>query len=258
MKTGPEITVEKAAKNVQMEGALHPTPVTPDGNIYCIENAIPLSDIESINKIIDQDHKDSEGFKRYMDGEVEHFVEILRKNQKFRDTELHCRNQVQAFLDQNDLKIPSKPFYVIRCVNSGSRSQAFTRHFDSHNLTMLIPLKLAVGDGHNGDFIIYNKPRQLPSSFVNLIQKLLHTVTHYLPVEIREKLTIRDIQRGVSRKIPVKVGNVYFFNGFINLHGNFDVETGERRSLLMHDFDPGKTFGLSEFARILRRLHLIK
>jgi hypothetical protein len=232
--------------------------VRPEGSIYVIENVVDLSNLQEINQIIDKNHKDSQGFKRFMDGEVERMVEILRKNKKFCEAELFCHNQAKDFIERNSIKVPSKPFYVIRCVNNRSRSQAFTRHFDSHHLTILIPLKLANGDGHNGDFVIYKNPRRLPSAFMNTVQKVLQTFGHYLPVGIREWLTIRDIKRGLSQKISVSLGNIYFFNGFILQHGNFDVVSGERRSLLIHDFDPGGSFGLSEVARVLRRLHLIK
>ena len=47
-------------------------------------------------------------------------------------------------------------------------------------------------------------------------------------------------------------GNVYVFNGFVTLHSNFDVESGERRSLIIHYYDPGLTAGLQRITQTFR------
>jgi hypothetical protein len=65
--------------------------------------------------------------------------------------------------------------------------------------------------------------------------------------------------RGRCERVPCAVGNVYVFNGFVTQHCNLHVESGERRSLLIHYYDPGLSMGLSVAIRTVRgmrdRLH---
>jgi hypothetical protein len=67
-------------------------------------------------------------------------------------------------------------------------------------------------------------------------------------------MTLRDLRRGRCNRVPVEPGSVYVFNGFVLQHANLDVEVGERRSLLIHYYDPGYSAGLSGTVRGVRML----
>ena len=56
------------------------------------------------------------------------------------------------------------------------------------------------------------------------------------------------------KKIILKVGNIYLFNGYRSLHGNLNIERGNlRATLLVHYNDKFKNSKLVNFNRSLRQ-----
>ncbi|MDE1184722.1 hypothetical protein [Paraburkholderia sp.] len=145
-----------------------------------------------------------------------------------------------------------EPICMLRCVDVGSPSQSYLRHFDSHILTLLIPLQLAASGERSGDLIMYRQPRRSVSAMSNVITKARLFLEHGMPVIARRALLMRDLERGLCERIACTPGNVYAFNGFVTMHGNLDVASGERRTLIIHYYDPGRTVGLRVITRTMR------
>lgn len=145
-----------------------------------------------------------------------------------------------------------EPVHVIRCADTLRRSESHCRHYDSHLLTMLIPLQLAPECVFNGDLVVYQRPRLQVSTLSNVMCKVKHGIHRQLPFSLRKWLTLHDLRRGHCLRVPVQVGSVYVFNGFAIKHANLDVEMGQRRSLLIHYYDPGHSLGLSGLVRHVR------
>lgn len=180
-------------------------------------------------------------------------AKMLRRGDAFRqleeavcaDTRAMVAGVVQGTLRQ-------EPVHVIRCADPVRRRDSHCRHYDSHLLTMLIPLRLAPDCACNGDLIMYRCPRLTVSTLGNVMCKIAHGIHRKLPFVWRKWLTLRDLRRGHCSRVPVQLGSVYVFNGFALKHANIDVEMGQRRSLLIHYYDPGHSLGLSWLMRRVR------
>jgi hypothetical protein len=145
--------------------------------------------------------------------------------------------------------------HALRCVNRDMSWLSHLRHHDSHLLTLLIPLQLAAGE-QNGDLLLYRKRRQSVSLLSNLIYKTWLVIQQNRGLAVRRRQTYRDIQQQRCRRIACKPGNVYVFNGFVSLHANLEIDSGERRSLIIHHFDPRLTVGIKHVTRALRKLRV--
>jgi hypothetical protein len=143
--------------------------------------------------------------------------------------------------------------YLLRCVNPEMDWQSHLRHHDSHLLTLLVPLWLADGPGKNGDLTLYKERRHTVSFLGNMAYKTWLVLQQNRQFSARKQQTLRDLRRGRCRRIACSPGNVYAFNGFASLHANLEIESGERRSLIMHYFDPCLTAGIKHVTRALRR-----
>jgi hypothetical protein len=178
------------------------------------------------------------------------FADMLRCNNRFRLIEQGAFAAVTTYPAAPIPTADSK--HVLRCVNRDMAWQSHLRHHDSHLLTLLIPLQLAGGTQQNGDLLLYRKRRQSVSLVSNLIYKTWLVIQQNRRFATRKRQTYRDIERQHCRRIACKPGNVYVFNGFLSLHANLEIESGERRSLIIHHFDPRLTAGITNVTRTLR------
>jgi hypothetical protein len=210
------------------------------------DDVIPLETIAEINQFIDQSF--GNGPQRSHSGEK--IAAILRRGQAFRELEQSiCANTLAMTAKIGQTNLPTEPFHVLRCASKSSLTESHCRHYDSHLLTLLIPLQLAPDGVHNGDLVMYRRPRLSVTTLSNVICKMRHGFLHSLPVSWRSWHTLHDLRVGNCRRIPVKPGSVYEFNGFAIQHGNLDVQNGQRRTLLIHYYDPGHSLGLSAVLR---------
>ena len=84
--------------------------------------------------------------------------------------------------------------------------------------------------------------------------KTLLFVEHRLPIALRRALIAFDrVLRGYAR-VSCAPGNAYVFNGFVSLHHNLDVASGERRTLIIHDYDTGLASAARSTVRKLQAL----
>ncbi|WP_233805520.1 hypothetical protein [Paraburkholderia sp. HP33-1] len=210
------------------------------------DDVVPLETISEINQRIDQLFGNTP--QRSLSGEK--IAEILRRGQAFRELERSICTNARAMAAKNGLtNLPLEPYHVLRCASTSALVESHCRHYDSHLLTLLIPLQLAPDGVHNGDLVMYRKPRLSVTTVSNVICKVRHGFLHSLPLSWRSWHTLHDLRVGNCKRIPVKPGSVYEFNGFAIQHANLDVQSGQRRTLLIHYYDPGHSLGLSAVLR---------
>jgi hypothetical protein len=208
--------------------------------VSVFEHVVPLNLLVQINEAINAERE----AWRPRDGRrasalARQFAELLRTTSAFTSMETQVRAAARRWYSCKFGQEPhSDPLYVLRCVNHDMPFQSYLRHFDSHVVTLLIPLQTAGKDGKNGDLMVRLKQRRGFSVLSHLVIKSWLFVEHRLPLALRRiVIAFDDILRGYER-IPCTPGNVYVFNGFITLHHNLDVSAGERRSLIIHYYDP--------------------
>ncbi|MCC8396903.1 hypothetical protein LJ656_30465 [Paraburkholderia sp. MMS20-SJTR3] len=210
------------------------------------DEVIPLETIAEINEFIDALFGNAP--QRAQSGAK--IAEILRRGAAFRELEQRiCANTRAMAAEAGLTDLPLEPFHVLRCASTASLAESNKRHYDSHLLTLLIPLQLAQEGVHNGDLVMWRKPRLSVTTFSNLMCKMRHGILRSLPLRWRVWHTLHDLRVGNCRRIPVQPGSVYEFNGFALQHSNLDVQNGQRRTLLIHYYDPGHSLGLSEMVR---------
>ncbi|MCC8400325.1 hypothetical protein LJ655_00210 [Paraburkholderia sp. MMS20-SJTN17] len=210
------------------------------------DDVVPLETISQINHLIDQMFGETP--QRSLSGDK--IAEILRQGEAFRELERSiCANARAMAANYGLTNLPPEPYHVLRCASRSALVESHCRHYDSHLLTLLIPLQLAPDGVHNGDLVMYRKPRLSVTTVSNVICKLRHGFLHSLPLSWRSWHTLHDLRVGNCKRIPVKPGSVYEFNGFALQHANLDVQNGQRRTLLIHYYDPGHSLGLSAVLR---------
>ena len=217
--------------------------INKENPLTSFHNAIPKSTIAEINKILDCFFATNVASNSQIGFVV---AEFIRRDAAFRQLEeTICEKARVLAAIAGQSQFPLEPFYVLRCSSPTTRAESYCRHYDSHLLTLLIPLQLAPDRVFNGELIIYPRARLLVSTLSNIMSKILHGIQRHLPFSWRKWLTLQELHRGDCARVPVQVGSVYTFNGFSLLHANLDVERGQRRTLLIHYYDPGYSLGLS-------------
>jgi hypothetical protein len=221
-----------------------------------LENLVSPQLLDSINSQIDSVRQDWR--KPHGGGETQTamcFGALLRENDAFRIAEAGACETARRWVESTLERTPHENVkHVIRCVSRDIPAQSYLRHFDSHALTLLIPLRLADNGDRNGDLLMYRQRRQSISLFGNLIIKAWLFIEQNLPFTLRRALIQRDLRRNRCIRISCEPGKVYVFNGLATLHANLDVMAGERRSLIIHYYDPGLTAGIQVAANRWRSM----
>ena len=144
--------------------------------------------------------------------------------------------------------------------NSRIKNQVRDFHFDSHILTILIPIYIPNREGsENGHLMMSPKLRsETKNIFMNIFQKffyqnrILSHLTKY--AWFQKKINLK--------KIILKPKSIFIFNGFTNLHGNLEIYEGDTRAtLLIHAYDlfkNSKLVSLNRNIRIFSEKRIIK
>lgn len=165
-------------------------------------------------------------------------AKLLRSNKAFRTIEKQTCCEIRKWMrKQSGLALANESIASLRCVNHSMPWQAHLRHFDSHLLTLLIPIQLADGAEQNGDLLLYVQRRKYASMLSNVIRKIWLVIQQNRRYETRRRYTSSDLAADKCRRIACVPGHVYAFNGFVTLHANLHVTCGERRTLVLHYFD---------------------
>lgn len=141
-------------------------------------------------------------------------------------------------------------YFIARIVSPGATSESFRMHFDSHRLTIVVPINIPQCD-NCGELWMFPKIRPEPKFwFTNILSKLLwKTFSTKWSIKI---LTIfkSPIINDFSNYQPI------LFLGRQTLHGNNIVSNtaeSKRVSVLLHFFDPEGSLGSGSLLRILRQ-----
>ncbi|WP_170845216.1 hypothetical protein [Chitinasiproducens palmae] len=228
-------------------------------DVVTAEQVIPRATLDKVNALIDANRAHSPvGLPTGLvvaAAVADASAACLREVEAFRQLEAQLRRKARLFVARYAGKrLDERPLHIVRCVDRTTGRESHCRHFDSHALTVLIPLQIAEDGSRNGDLLIYRRRRTPPSTLVNLLDKARHGAQRNLPLRLRRTLTDFDLRHGRCDRVRCVPGNVYAFNGFVTQHANLDILGGERRSLLIHWYDPGASAGVSTALRRIRRI----
>ena len=177
---------------------------------------------------------------------------ILNNKDFLKKNELLLKKLVNAYKFSN--RKNEKLYKVLRVV-TGKKSEevSLDYHFDSHLLTLLIPIYIPKRKGsNNGHLIIFKNFRSLTFNFIkNIIQKLIFQSSFF------KYILNKGIIKGQILKL--KPGNAYIFNGFRTLHTNLDInEKDIRATMLVHYYDIFQESYLLKKNRELRNIKEFK
>lgn len=234
-----------------MAGKQRMDPCVP---VTVFERVVPSQLLEHLNESINatrQEWRPPDG--RRASAQALQFAELLRTTQAFLAMETQVRAVARHWSASTFGCEPSgEPHYVLRCVNREMTSQSYLRHFDSHVLTVLVPLQSAETHDQNGDLIVRLKPREGVSVLAYAAIKTWLFLEHRFPFALRRVLIALDGYLRAYERIHCVPGNAYVFNGFVTLHHNLHVASGERRSLIIHYYNPGLATGAHTVVHKLR------
>lgn len=218
------------------------------------KDVLDLKILEKINQRLDELRiQNGPGSFHIVDGQISALIAPLLQSEGFKKVDSLCR-QITLHQCQNKYTFAAdaRDHQVIRCADAHSANIANGRHYDSYLQTLLIPLQLAEPSDANGDLLLYKKSRNTHTSAKNLIEKAMAKYTGASPKQ-REAKSFRDLKSGLCQRVESQVGSVYFFNGFRTKHCNLSVSSGERRSLLLHSYNPTLDFNIGKILRAVRR-----
>ncbi|WP_322048479.1 hypothetical protein [Paraburkholderia sp. J67] len=183
------------------------------------------------------------------------FADALRLHEAFSAMEAQVCAAARLWVGQTLAReAKDAPIHVLRCVGPGMATQSYLRHFDSHVLTVLIPLQRAPDGDQNGDLIIHSGRREPLHPLAHLLMKAWLFFEHGLPFGLRRAFVNSGFGTQDCQRIRCEPGNAYVFNGFVTLHHNLHVANGERRSLIIHHFDAGLEARLRTMLRAVRHV----
>jgi hypothetical protein len=227
-----------------------------DLGMVVFQGVVPLDMLEQINETIAASQRQTHGALSHRGSDmVRSFADLLRQSDAFRRAESDaCAASLHAAVLTFGPTLADNVVYVLRCIDRDAQWQSYLRHFDSHYLTLLIPLKLAEKCERNGDLILYKKRRRSVSLVNNVFTKAWLFTQQNFPFQIRRAVVMNDLRQKRCARVAIEPGNLYAFNGFLTKHANLDVTAGERRTLIIHYYDPGLRAGLHTVTRIVRTL----
>lgn len=177
-------------------------------------NSIPPETLFALTNYLERKHQSNTTFSFHQDNSE--FLNQLRTI--FKDIP-------EIF---NSLKEDS--YIVTRKVNKANSKVAFCPHFDNYSSTILIPLKVP-DSVLNGDIILWENARKTPGNVISHMMSKL-----FFQNKIATKKLVKMFNEGKKfTRHSVKPGSFVHFDGFVGLHFNLNVDSGERMSLLIHN-----------------------
>ena len=215
-----------------------------------IENFFSDDQFEQIKKFVDQKIIENNNKSFFLTSNTNSDIDFFFK------TNLTINKKIETIIKQfNFVKIDENNHETYKCLRvlkkSRIKKQSRDFHFDSHLLTILVPIYIPNREGsENGHLMMSPKLRaETKNIFKNIFQKLfyqnkiLSQLTKY--AWFRKKISLE--------KIILKPKSIFIFNGFTNLHGNLEIfEEDTRATLLIHAYDLFKNSKLVNFNRNMR------
>lgn len=201
------------------------------------QNQIDPKLVDEINAAIDASYK-TETFDILMPPESEDLLGPFKER---------LRKECDA------IEFKEKTFMVLRMVSSkgNKASQAF--HFDNYKKTTLVVLKSSEGE-NNGDLLVRDELRRFPTNIVSyMFTKLFWTnpISWFF-------LRLKPIRDRFFKRVELKGGDVFDFDGTTVFHGNLPVENGLRRTILIHNEPMFENSFITKLFHKLNKLYLYK
>ena len=143
-------------------------------------------------------------------------------------------------------------YFISRYVNNGQSSEGYRGHFDSHFITIVLPV-LIPQDGVQHDcgelMVVPNMRGHNSSEIINILQKIyfkkFNTAKKY------EDL----IASGKGRVLNFRDYEPLVFYGNRTFHGNFPLKNShfDRLTFLCHLYDTSPRYGIGSLLRKLRK-----
>lgn len=220
---------------------------------YCeIKNFISKNELTSLKKFVYLNLKKNNGKTFFLSSKSNNEVSKFFKNNKT------LKKKIQSFLyklsEKSNIKDYKKRdiYMVLRVIkNERIQKESYQFHFDAHLFTILVPIFIPkTKNSNNGHLFISPNLRKINKSIiVNIFQKIIYQ--NLLKKLFGYKKLIKTLN---FKKIILKPGSIFLFNGFRNLHGNADIAKNDlRATLLIHFYD---VFEKSKLVKLNREIRI--
>lgn len=143
-------------------------------------------------------------------------------------------------------------YNVSRLVRPGDFSEGYRGHFDSHLITLVMPIKIPVGEkgDKTGNLLFYPAVRREPSNEISNFAGKLNFKRY------ANKAGFDRLAQTCQQKVAsFEDSRPLLFLGRQTFHGNMPLEASfnsGRLTLLTHFFDPSPPWGIGAFLRKIR------
>ena len=142
-------------------------------------------------------------------------------------------------------------YFISRYIKDGQSSEGYRGHFDSHFITIVLPVSIPDSNikYKNGElFAIPNYRKHSSNEMLNIFQKI-----YYKKLNTR-KTYLDLIDNGKAHVLNFKDYKPFIFYGYRTFHGNFPLmeSSSERLTFLCHLFDSSPRVGIGKLLRIIR------
>lgn len=214
--------------------------------LVVFEDVVAADLIRNFNDYINAQRR-TPGYQEFRDDQFRSLILNLQADRRYSYVERLCKRATALTLKkQFGRSAPAGTTYFVRCADPSSGMYSHKRHFDSHLMTLLIPLQKADFAEEDGDLILYGRAGFPISAAGNILRKIVGKIDQKRPLPYRRIQTAKDLGQQLCQRICCKLGNVYFFNGYALKHCNLDVSSGERRALIVHAYDAGNSWGMNK------------
>jgi len=142
-------------------------------------------------------------------------------------------------------------YFISRYVKNGEVSEGFRGHFDSHFITIVLPVCIPDGGERftNGElFVMPNFRGHVSNEAINIFQKI------YSKMLNNEKTYLDLLKIGKASLLDFKDYEPFVFYGNRTFHGNFPLlkSNSDRLTFICHLYDTSPRFGIGALLRKLR------
>lgn len=210
-----------------------------------------FSKLPSVSSLVQQNnyfdiYKNEGELKTYKENSVAHFKLI-------RDMDLEKLFDA-LYIHGKELKLKinrEDRYFISRFVKNGQVSEGYRGHFDSHFVTIVIPVLIPQAGEQftNGElFAAPNFRGHISSEIINIFQKAYFK-------KLNTKKTYLDlIKKGKANVLNFTDCEPFVFYGNRTFHGNFPLlnSKSDRLTFLCHLYDTSPRFGIGALLRKLR------
>ena len=142
-------------------------------------------------------------------------------------------------------------YKVLRVIkNKRIQNESLQFHFDAHLITILIPIIIPKRKKSNNGHLLLspNLRKNYNSIIINIFQKIFYQSI------LKKIFPLTFLFKWLKfKKIVLKPGSIFLFNGFRSLHGNLDIDKRDTRATMLfhyHDLFPNSKLRFNRSLRI--------